>query len=454
MNRFPKLQNKLLICVLINLFASSCNTSGPSWPFGRKSPHEHYSDKIKNAGLDKTALGKQWLSAAEKSLTSPLTVNLPYSETGYFPANEAGSVGITFKGRRGEKLSIKLSTKPTKGFAVFLDLWRPSSAQDKKAKFLLSADTTLAAVKYDVEEDGDFILRIQPELLKGGEYTLIISTGPTLAFPVTPKVKSNIGSFWGVARDAGARRHEGIDIFAPRGTALVAAADGVVTRVNENVLGGKVVFLSPHSKNYTLYYAHLDKQLVEAGQKVKTGDTIGLMGNTGNARTTSPHLHFGIYTSSGAVDPLPFVNRVIRSPGEITAPLNNIDNWVRNNNTVKLLSEPSGGANQATMIEPNTLIKVEAATASWYKVMLPGGERGFVSSSIVVPLTTPVRKSRLKTAQAVFDEPNDLAARKTILAAGEPINIVAGYKDYYYVSNKNIEGWIQKGALTTVRPPG
>jgi SH3-like domain-containing protein len=60
----------------------------------------------------------------------------------------------------------------------------------------------------------------------------------------------------------------------------------------------------------------------------------------------------------------------------------------------------------------------------------------------------------LKTAQAVFDEPNDLAARKTILAAGEPINIVAGYKDYYYVSNKNIEGWIQKGALTTVRPPG
>src|SRR5205085_9197894 len=102
-------------------------------------------------------------------------------------------------------------------------------------------DTTSTTVQYDVDKEGNYILRLQPELLKGGEYTLSISTGPTLAFPVTPKVKSSVGSFWGAGRDEGARKHEGIDIFAPRGTALVAAADGVVTRVTENTLGGRVV---------------------------------------------------------------------------------------------------------------------------------------------------------------------------------------------------------------------
>jgi peptidoglycan LD-endopeptidase LytH len=68
-------------------------------------------------------------------------------------------------------------------------------------------------------------------------------------------------------------------------------ADGVVTRVEENTLGGRVIFLAPNNKDYSLYYAHLQEQTAKPGQRVKTGDTIGLMGNTGNARTTAPHLH-------------------------------------------------------------------------------------------------------------------------------------------------------------------
>ncbi|MEJ7677223.1 MAG: M23 family metallopeptidase [Segetibacter sp.] len=288
-----------------------------------------------------------------------------------------------------------------------------------KPEFLLFADTATATITYDVAKDESYILRLQPELLKGGEYTLSVSTGPSLAFPVTPKVKSNIASFWGAGRDRGVRKHEGIDIFASEGTALVAAADGVVTSVTENSLGGKVVFLRPDNKDYTLYYAHLDQQLVQPGQTVKTGDTIGLVGNTGNARTASPHLHFGIYTNSGAVDPLPFVNRVIKMPDKISALVSNIGNWVRNNKAIKLLTQPSVSAPEAFTLEINTLLKVEAAAAGWYRVSMPGGEKGFVASSAVSSVLSPVRKGSLKIAQPLLDEPNGFAASKTMLPTGD-----------------------------------
>ncbi len=397
--------------------------------------------------MQETALGRQWFAAAEQSITSPLSVNLPYSETGYFPADKPKAAGIIFHAKRGEKLSIVLHKKPAAGFVIYLDLWQPALSADSKPEFLLSADTAAANVTYDVKKDGSYILRLQPELLKGGEYTLSISTGPSLAFPVTPKVKSSIGSFWGVGRDEGTRKHEGIDIFAPRGTALVAAADGTVTRVNENTLGGKVVFLSPDNKNYTLYYAHLEKQLAEPGQRVKTGDTIGLMGNTGNAITTSPHLHFGIYTNEGAIDPLPFVDRVIKTPEKISASVNNLDKYVRNTKQIKLLSEPAMSGNGILTLEPNTILKVEAATAGWYKVSLPDEKEGFVNGNNVTVARLPVKKVNLKRPQPLLDKPDHSAAIKETLAVGQPITILGLYNDFYFVISNDAEGWVAKKSL-------
>jgi SH3-like domain-containing protein len=196
-----------------------------------------------------------------------------------------------------------------------------------------------------------------------------------------------------------------------------------------------------------LYYAHLDKQIAEPGQRVRTGDTIGLVGNTGNARTTVPHLHFGIYTYGGAIDPFPFVNKVIRSPEKVSVAINNIDKWVRNNKAINLLTAPVSGANYLTPLEPNTLLKVEAATAEWYKVSLPGGEKGFVAGTNVTRAASPIRKVTLKTAQPLLDEPNDLGARKITLAAGQPVNILAAYKDFYFVNHDDDEGWVSKKAL-------
>lgn len=136
-----------------------------------------------------------------------------------------------------------------------------------------------------------------------------------LIFPVAGK--ANIGSYWGDERDAGTRQHEGIDIFATRGTPVVAVTDGYVLQVGNDGIGGKSVTIQSDEYTWRSYYAHLDAQHVTVGQLVKKGMQIGTVGNTGNAKATSPHLHFGIYETSGAVDPLPYV----KASPKITSPL-------------------------------------------------------------------------------------------------------------------------------------
>lgn len=136
---------------------------------------------------------------------------------------------------------------------------------------------------------------------------------PTLVFPVAG-LKAKIGSFWGAVRDGGKRKHEGIDIFAAKNTPVVAVTDGIISAVGNGGIGGKTVWLRSTGSKYSYYYAHLDTQLVRRGQRVKKGQILGRVGNTGNARNTPPHLHFGVYTSRGAVDPLPYVKGTKKMP--------------------------------------------------------------------------------------------------------------------------------------------
>ena len=138
------------------------------------------------------------------------------------------------------------------------------------------------------------------------------SVSKTLAFPVWGK-KSNIGSFWGDVRDGGKRKHRGIDIFAKKGTPVVAICDGVIVSRGNTPRGGKTLWMQAAGYAMTVYYAHLDEQKVRVGQAVKKGEIIGTVGNTGNARTTPAHLHFGIYTwLGGAINPLPYVKHAVK----------------------------------------------------------------------------------------------------------------------------------------------
>ncbi len=101
------------------------------------------------------------------------------------------------------------------------------------------------------------------------------------------------------------RPHKGIDLAAPRGTAVMSAHDGSVIYTGKGFKGyGKMVMIeSP--EGWATLYGHLDKIIVHEGAVVKQGEVIGALGNTG--RSSGPHLHFEIRKLDGPVDPLPLL---------------------------------------------------------------------------------------------------------------------------------------------------
>ena len=376
----------------------SCNSIGPAGLFKKMSPHETYGNRLKTAGLQQTAMGNAWLQTADQSLGKALKISIPYKETGFFAAERVQAATYQFEAKRGEKLYISLSKNPAQNFNVFADVWQQSNLN----RVLASADTTGKPFVLEVKQTGIYLLRLQPELLRSGEYTLTVQSGPALSFPVAESGKPNIGSFFGADRDAGIRKHEGIDIFAKKGTPALAAANGIA-QPSENKLGGKVVFLHPDDADYTLYYAHLDSQLVHNGQRVSIGDTIGLVGNTGNARTTPSHLHFGIYTNSGAVNPLTFVAPVTKKAAPVLALAKNLNATVRSESkNNKLYESPNEKSSVKEALPENTILHVDAATGNYYKVMLPDGKTGFINSKTVDEVNEPLRKFTLKIRATAF----------------------------------------------------
>jgi murein DD-endopeptidase MepM/ murein hydrolase activator NlpD len=436
---------KYIVFVFCSIFFCACSKTGPLAIFNKLSPHDAYAQRLKDAGLDKTAMGSSWLQKGQTSITKALNITIPYKETGYFAAEKVPAATLRFDATRGQKLHITLSKKPQLNFAIYMDLWQENGPAEQK--LIAWADTNGLGLDHEIKQTGKYILRLQPELLRSGEYTLTITAGPSLSFPVSSTGKPRIGSFWGDGRDNGGRKHEGVDIFAVKRTPAIAAANGTVTSVSTNELGGLVVFMRPTDRDYILYYAHLDKQLVQNGQTVRTGDTLGLVGNTGNARNTPSHLHFGIYTNGGAIDPLPFVNRTIKMPRSVTAPLNLLNATARTTrNNSRLYIEPGTEAHVRQTLPVSTTLSVEAATDGWYKATLPDGTQGYILSKEIAAAGI-LRKITLKQQQPLFDAPDSAnAARKAILNVGKQVNIKGSYNNYYLVTDEQDNtGWIEAG---------
>ncbi len=128
-----------------------------------------------------------------------------------------------------------------------------------------------------------------------------------IAMPLQDVSKKAVADTWHAPRGTG-RLHEGQDIFAPRGTPILSATSGLVYRIGENNLGGQTVSVIG-SGGRVYYYAHLDSYAagLEVGDRVSTRTVLGYVGTTGNAQGTPPHLHFGVYTLKGAINPLPLL---------------------------------------------------------------------------------------------------------------------------------------------------
>lgn len=118
---------------------------------------------------------------------------------------------------------------------------------------------------------------------------------PLLRMPVDGVAPTDLYPSFDEAR--GTRRHEAIDIMAPRGTPVRAAVDGAVVKLFTSDAGGLTVYQFDRDERLAYYYAHLDRYAdgLREGRVLSRGDVLGYVGSTGNASADAPHLHFAIF---------------------------------------------------------------------------------------------------------------------------------------------------------------
>jgi len=208
-------------------------------------------------------------------------------------------LGAVAKGDRGRVASyVEASRSATTELdQVSADLGRKRSELDAARLALEKADAALLSGK--------------AELVTSQTGELIVAGG--LSFPVAGH--HNFTDTFGAPRMTGtpfAHLHEGTDVFAPPGTPLVAIERGVLISVGSDLLGGTKLWLVG-ATGTRYYYAHLSGFApgVANGKPVERGEVIGFVGSTGNARGTSPHVHFEAHPDGGAaINPYPLL-RVI-----------------------------------------------------------------------------------------------------------------------------------------------
>ena len=438
-----------LIALLITWIAA-CTGVGPTTGLLRSpSPHDQYGQSLKAAKLDKTALGADWLAAGERALRDSLKITVPYRESGYFSANKAVAVGYRMDAQRGDRFLVKVETQGQKATRIFIDVLALDGRNRPSPVAASTADTNV--LTWEPRKNQSFLIRIQPELLRSGRYTISITREPALSFPVQGRDSRQISSYFGVPRDGGRRRHEGVDIFAPRGTPAIAGISGIITGVGTSTLGGNFASLSDNDRGIKLYYAHLDRWNVTNGQRISVGDTVGFVGNTGNARTTGPHLHFGIYNTDGkATDPLPFI-RLGRGPAkQALLATDQLGGSVRVlSGRTALRSAPTTDAPVLRDLPKAAALSIVGGTAYWLRIELPDGLSGYVASAAVEPATRPLRTLTLPTPGNLLDAADPTAATITTLPTGSAVEVLAGAGPFLLVRQPNGQtGWLTIGTLS------
>jgi len=312
-------------CSFRNLFALSIGaalallplvSAGPAvgsiamLPYTPQYPHQAYGYELALTRLQRNTRAVEWLAAADRALLQPLPIALPFKKLREQTSGAAAN-GYAFTVPVGRRVTVNVTTADSSAGELFVDLFRAAASRRERVAGTIPGGGSQPFV-IEVVDGGDYVLRVQPALGAAASYDVGIEARALLAFPVQGVNGSAIWSGFGAERDGGRRAHRGVDIFAARGTPVLAASDGWVTRVETTRVGGNVIWVQPLFGNMRLYYAHLHEQWVEPGEFVLAGQPLGAVGNTGNAVTTPPHLHFGVYVRrqgvrGGAQDPADFL---------------------------------------------------------------------------------------------------------------------------------------------------
>jgi peptidoglycan LD-endopeptidase LytH len=355
--------------------AGTVNRGFPVRPVATQSARDDYARLL--AELDAGA-ARAWETASRSALRSGLSIAPSFRERIRFPSEEPHAIAYRFALREGQTLSIGIDRLDA-GDGLFADIfqvvsgeiYRPVETAPGSGRFAFTARLT-----------GEYVLRLQPRI-DGGLYDVVVEGNTSLMFPVSGRGSQDIRGLFGDPRDGGRRRHEGVDIFAPRGTPVVAVAAGRVIQARTTPVGGRVIWLADHASDLSYYYAHLDRIHVAEGSYVNAGDVLGTVGNTGNAAGTSPHLHFGAYRpGTRAIDPSSLLAHTTSAPIQpLAVDEDALGRWTRSSgDRVRVRSSPDPAAGVVAELRAETPLFVLGGVADWHRVLLPDGTSGFVSA--------------------------------------------------------------------------
>jgi murein DD-endopeptidase MepM/ murein hydrolase activator NlpD len=436
------------VALCATVLAAACGRNEPevvSPLYAPSSAHASYALSLQQANLAGTALGRDWISAAEAALAAPLDISLPFQETGYFDESEVMALAFRFDALGGQTIDIALEVDAGTPTRIFMDLFRVAEEHETDRVHVASGAGEMRRIQLESRRDASYVLRLQPELLRSARYTLSVAKDASLEFPVAGRDTGAIQSGFGAPRDGGRRSHRGVDIFAPRNTPVVAAAEAWVSRVRETEVGGRVIWLRNKRNGDALYYAHLESQEVREGQEVQPGDVIGRVGNSGNARTTPPHLHFGVYVRRrGARDPYPYLHRVRGSAPSLAVDANRLGGWSRSTEeNVALLTAPRRRADVIVTLEAHTPLRVFGGTGAYFRVRLPDGTAGYVPGRLTESVESALRSEELLVDSRVYDRPLMRAPVMAHLSAGEELPVLGSFGQFLYVRTPaGYSGWL------------
>ena len=438
------LPKQIIFCFLLFVvFLTSCKEEivvVPD-PFKPNNHHEAYQHQLETTGIAKTALGKEWIQGSKDALTNPTIIETPFSEDFYQDDRSIRSVGYRLSALRGHKVTINVSSQLEKDeTTLFVQVFRVVSDTLQQLEHIASNSDTLNYIEFEPQQDDDYIIRFQTEILRGGRFNIKVMSVPALAFPVSGKDKAAIGSLFGVPRDAGRRKHHGIDIFARRHTPIIAPCDGYVKSTKDNELGGKVIWFNDTERKQTMYFAHLQDVFVNEEDQVLKGDTIGTVGNSGNAKTTSPHLHFGIY-KNGPIDPYHFVVKPRTRFKKLLAKKEYIGTIARTNSATQLKVNNTR-KNPKISIPENQIFNVLGVTGAYYKIELPDNTLGYLAYTDIEKTSPRVSHLKVTTPQRLYTDPSHQSIVLNILEPSTEVKILGYHGDYYYVTNERESGWL------------
>ncbi len=438
MGRSGSMKN-VVVLLSTAILVIGCNGINPIKTASMKvPPYKRYLKSLEEAELDQTVMARQWISAGENALQDSIIISLPFSESGYFLASQPASRSYRFDARKGQVLTIDGSVVTKSNVSVFLDLFMWNENQWTP---IANGDSTIS-LSYEFDTDRECLLRLQPELLVTVNYSIAISLTPVLINPVAGATNQSIRSFYGDSRDGGKRRHEGIDIFAKKGTPVVAPTTGYITRVGTGKLGGRVVWMQDTKRGHSYYFAHLDEQFVRAGTVIQKGDTLGTVGNTGNARHTPSHLHFGIY-QHGSLDPVHFVKTLEgnRSSQPWDTTVQEFDYKVISK-IARVQMRPADSDEILTTLSKDAYLQIIAQTENWYRVLLPNNKQGFILKNKIAPIRKG-KRLRISQPADLLSEASVGAVPLTKLRSSTAVEVLANFENFKFVrTREGLLGWL------------